>query len=508
MRRRQVYVLAALLAVLGSGLFLYKALGLGFPLTPLATVSVWDLELRLRFAAEDRPAKVTLAIPQSGGAFAVVGENFVSGEYGLTTQIGDRGRVAVWSIRKAAGEQVLYYRAAIQRLGGGSQPAELPMPTPDLTDLEEARFAAATKLLEQALRRSADLETLLPQLLQRLKDPQDSNAAMLVGPHGGESERLDAAVTVLGLAGRPARVVRGLRLEDRRRNAPTRAWLEVWDGGSWRQFDPESGAAGVDVDMLALSRGGSSLVRVQGGHDVELGVAVRRSEHGAVQAAARGSRFLSPGLMTFSLFSLPLRIQEVYRVLLLVPLGGFLIVLLRTLVGVKTFGTFMPVLIALAFRETRLAAGVALFLVVVGLGLAVRFYLERLRLLLVPRLASVLIVVVLLMLALSVLSHRLGIETGLSVALFPMVILTGTIERMSIVWEERGAGEAMEQGLGSLAVAVAAYLVMSSPLVAHLLFVFPETLLVLLAASLLLGRYSGYRLLELWRFRALARKDG
>ncbi|MDH3405091.1 MAG: UUP1 family membrane protein, partial [Acidobacteriota bacterium] len=90
MRRRQVYVLAALLAVLGSGLFLYKALGLGFPLTPLATVSVWDLELRLRFAAEDRPAKVTLAIPQSGGAFAVVGENFVSGEYGLTTQIGDR----------------------------------------------------------------------------------------------------------------------------------------------------------------------------------------------------------------------------------------------------------------------------------------------------------------------------------------------------------------------------------------------------------------------------------
>jgi hypothetical protein len=507
-RRRQVYVIATLLAAIGASLFLYKVVGLGFPLTPVSTVSIWDLEFRLRFVGDAGPAKLTLAIPQSGGAFAVVGENFVSGEFGLTTRIGDRGRQAVWSIRQADGEQVLYYRAAVQKLGSSEASRDLPMPTRDLTDLDEARFAAASDLFEHSLRRSADLETLVPQLLQRLADPRDSNAAMLVGPRGGLVDRLDAAVTVLSLGDRPARVVRGLRLEDRLRNAPTRAWLEAWDGGTWRRFDPDSGAPDLGGEMLALSRGGRSLVQLQGGRDLELGIAVRRSEQGAVQAAARGSRFLSPGFMTFSLFSLPLRIQEVYRILLLVPIGAFLLVLLRTLIGVKTFGTFMPVLIALAFRETRLLGGVALFLVVVALGLAVRFYLERLRLLLVPRLAAVLIVVVLLMLALSALSHRLGIEVGLSVALFPMVILTLTIERMSVVWEERGAAEALEQGFGSLGVAVLAYLVMSSSLVGHLVFVFPETLLLLLAASLILGRYSGYRLLELWRFRALARKEG
>ena len=37
----------------------------------------------------------------------------------------------------------------------------------------------------------------------------------------------------------------------------------------------------------------------------------------------------------------------------------------------------------------------------------------------------------------------------------------------------------------------------------HLVFVFPELLLVVLAATLLLGRYTGYRLTELVRFRAL-----
>jgi hypothetical protein len=170
---------------------------------------------------------------------------------------------------------------------------------------------------------------------------------------------------------------------------------------------------------------------------------------------------------------------------------------------VKTFGTFMPVLVALAFRETLLVWGIVLFVVIVSLGLLIRFYLERLRLLLVPRLTVVLTVVVLLMAGISVLSHRLGIQPGLSIALFPMVIISMTIERMSIVWEERGASEAMQEGVGSLVVAAVAYVVMGIGALAHLVFVFPELLLLVVAASLLAGRYTGYRLLELRRFKAL-----
>jgi len=35
------------------------------------------------------------------------------------------------------------------------------------------------------------------------------------------------------------------------------------------------------------------------------------------------------------------------------------------------------------------------------------------------------------------------------------------------------------------------------------MFVFPELLLIVLATMILMGRYTGYRLLELWRFRYL-----
>ena len=81
----------------------------------------------------------------------------------------------------------------------------------------------------------------------------------------------------------------------------------------------------------------------------------------------------------------------------MVPLGAVLLVIFRNVIGLSTFGTFMPVLIALAFRETHLVAGLVLFSIIVGFGLIIRFYLDQLKLLLVPRLAAVLIVVVLLM---------------------------------------------------------------------------------------------------------------
>lgn len=165
--------------------------------------------------------------------------------------------------------------------------------------------------------------------------------------------------------------------------------------------------------------------------------------------------------MDFSLYSLPVHTQNVYKVLLMVPLGALVVVFMRNIIGIRTFGTFMPILIALAFRETELFWGLILFSLIVGLGLLLRAYVEQLKLLLVPRLAAVLTMVVLLMAGVSVIMHKLGFEMGLSVALFPMVIMTMTIERMSLTWEEAGPAEAFKQVSGSLLVAVIGYLAMN-----------------------------------------------
>jgi hypothetical protein len=112
------------------------------------------------------------------------------------------------------------------------------------------------------------------------------------------------------------------------------------------------------------------------------------------------------------------------------------------------------------------------------------------------------------MVGLSMISARVGWEVGLSVGLFPMVILAMVIERMSIIWEERGPHDALLEGAGSALIAILAYLAMGLDLVQYLVIVYPELLLVILGATIMLGRYSGYRLSELVRFRDLVPNQG
>ena len=140
---------------------------------------------------------------------------------------------------------------------------------------------------------------------------------------------------------------------------------------------------------------------------------------------------------------------------------------------------------------------------VVGIGLIMRGYLSRLNLLLVARIATLIVLVIFVISALSVIGYQLGYSTGMIITFFPMIIIAWTIERMSILWEEEGAREVFIQGGGSLFVAVVAYLLMRQPLLEHLSFNFPELNLVLLAAILAMGQYTGYKLSEMRRFRAM-----
>jgi hypothetical protein len=506
MSRVHLYVLAFSLIFIGLALFLYKALVLGFPLSPQKVSEIWNVEAHISFIAQNKPAKVSLFIPRTARRFAIVNENFISQGFGITTATEGGNRRTEWAIRKAKGKQFLYYRAEIQRIET-REPGIVGKP-PEIEDpkFEGPYLAAAQSLVADIRARSADADTLVKELLKRLTTGQvDDNIALLLGKQTAIPNKVRLAVRVLGLAGLPARAVHGIRLEDENKNAPLLHWMQIYDEKQWRAYNPITGEPDVPPDYMPWWRGTQPLVQVKGGEGLQAILSVNLKQEEAVRAAIQSGKIKSPLLLDFSLFSLPVRTQAIYRVLLLVPLGAFLLVILRNVIGIKTFGTFMPVLIALAFRETLLVWGIILFTVVVGLGLTIRLYLAHLKLLVVPRLASVLTVVVLLMALLSVLTHKLGLERGLSVALFPMVIITMTIERMSIVWEERGASEALQQGLGSLVVAAIAYLIMTIGYVEHIVFVFPELLLVLLAGTLMLGRYYGYRLLELHRFRALVK---
>jgi hypothetical protein len=505
-RHHQLLGLAIALAAVGISLFVYKTAVRDFPLTPGQEAQSWMVEIKINFLGGDDATKVELLLPDDTGELLLSDESFAASGYGLNVVQDDGPRRAVWSKRNTEGEQTIFYRTRVTRYPGLTS-SRTARPTVQNNQMLGTERQAAQALLRSLRNQSADVETLVLELLDHLRTrTTDDNVAALLGGAPTLEGRVEAAVGVLAEARIPARAVHGLKLAVAGRNQSIHHWLEVYYNRSWQPFDVETGQPGVPEHYLPWWRSDKPLVKVNGAVGLETVVSAAESPRDALRAAMQRAQAEQPWVMAISLANLPLESQLVYRIMMLIPIGAVVLVLMRQFVGVPTFGTFMPVLIALAFRETQLLTGIALFSVIVMLGLAVRSYLERLQLLLVPRLAAMLVVVILLMAAFSIVTTRLGISSGLSIALFPLVILTMTIERMSVVWEEYGAADALKQGIGSLGVAVLAYLAMTNELTSYLTFIFPELLLPLLAAMLLFGRYTGYRVTELVRFRDLARE--
>jgi hypothetical protein len=503
MKQQYVYVLAALLTVVGLAVFGYKWQVLGFPLSENQERPVWTIESAINFDSGPGSIKVNLHIPTLTPGFRTLNENSVSRGYGFSLNYGSGGREAQWAIRRADGSQTIYYRISVFE-DEKSDASDTTPPFPPQPVINEPFKTAVEVIIADVEEHSADAASFTAELLRRMNDPSpDPNVELLMSNVEDDADFVDIVTTMLAAARTPARMVRGFELDGRQRHADLMAWLEIYDGFRWRYFNPATGDESLPQRFFVWWRGNERLVTVEGGSNVQVSFAVQENHLDAVAIAETQAAKQGGTLIDFSLYSLPIQTQAVYGVLLMIPIGALVMVVMRNIIGIDAFGTFMPVLIALAFRETKLFWGVMLFTLLVALGLSIRFLLERLRLLLVPRLSAVLIVVVLLMLLISLMSHRLGLETGLSVALFPMVIIAMTIERMSVVWEERGAVDAMRAGGGSLLVAVLAYISMGMSWLEHLIFTFPELLLVVLALVVLAGRYTGYRVLELSRFKAL-----
>lgn len=500
--KRHVYGLIITLLVLGSGLFLYRHLALDVPLTDTENINSWMVESNLRFNADGHsPIKASFNIPYLPPHFAILDEYFVSRSYGVTTNLNGYNRETIWSIRRANGAQSLYYRAIFRQTD--SDESALPKPSVIKTQsLAENQKSAVDTITAQVRSSSADIQTFAQSTVREL-NKKEGNAKLLTSNDFSDERIIEATILILNQSKIFALPVKGLYLNQQSK-AELKSYLAVLNGKSWIYINPRTGSSGLPKDFLIWQYGNGALFGVSGGNKAQFNLTVSPTPINALSVAKSRGLEADSQLLRFSLLQLPVNVQATYKILLTVPIGAFIILLLRNFIGIKTFGTFMPVLIALAFRETHVIWGISLFVIIVSFGLLARFYLDQLKLLLVPRLAAILTVVILLMIFISVFSQNLDLDSGLSVALFPMVILTMTIERMCITWDERGASEALKSGVGSLVAAVISYWAMSIEELQYLVFAFPELLLILLAIILWFGQYRGYRLFELNRFKALA----
>ena len=503
----KLFTAVGMLVLFGAGLAAYKSQVLSVPFWEGERVDEWLVEAKVSFLATGKEVKAMLSLPSDA-----VGKNAgqESGSLGYHYDVQEKAGelTAIWSSREREDGQALYYRVRFKEgliSGGEPKPAIGKPAQPDVPNLPGSLGAAAQSIVTRAKDVSADPDSLFVALFKQINDGASSQEYLLVKRHyereAVATPNIAMGIDLLGMAGVPARLAYGVSLAEENGGQEPMPLLEYYDGAAWVVRNPLEPSKILDGrEIFVWHRGGGPLLEVNGGENSKVTFTVVRDR---IPLATLTDLRESP-LLVSTILALPASERAVFRYIVLIPLGAFVVVLMRNIIGIPTLGTFMPVLLALALLEIKPVQGILMFTILVGSGLWFRFLLSRMNLLVVPRVAACVVIVTLLMMLMGVISYQLGMSVGIKITLFPMIIIAWTLERMSLIWEEEGKRSAIVQVAGSVFVAVCAYYFMKVSQIQYWAFYFPEMLLVLLAGILLIGRYTGYRMSELIRFKTFS----
>lgn len=503
--RRPVLFLAITLFLLTGAVVSYRIAWLGYPVFPVAKGQTWQLLIQIYLTPQQGAHRLSLALPSEHTGNMVVEERIVSGTYTFNIEKEGPNRLGIWS-GTGTGPEEITYRATIHSRPSRGAVTQSPLlgPYPPAISPEERKLVEELTRTWRTLAPAARFRVVASALRS---DPGDSppKEAMLLPWRTVQQrhDRTDAALALFRAADLPARPVEGLRLVEGVQTASLR-WIEVWTGRAWTNLNSETGEVDpASTALLPLVVGGLPGVRAAGAEVSDIRWTLSRQIVSQwkllYERISRSGNFLD----RWSLLQLPPEFQGTFRILLLVPIGALIISFLRNVIGLPTFGIFMPLLIALAFRSTGTLYGVTMFCGILLVGYAVRSMLDRLHLLLVPRLSVILTLVIACFTLLALLGNRLGLREFMAVGLIPFVILTMTIERFFILIEESGTREAIITAAGSTAISVLTYWIISWEPLQMTFFVYPELILSVAGLQILMGRYTGYRLSELFRFRSM-----
>lgn len=517
-------VLISLLVIVGLGSIVYQIFFLHIPLTETEQGSLWTIDAKVSFYVRgNKPVRVKLLVPSDVNSniyYIKSNEITLAKGYGDSIEDDQYGnRVLTWSIRRTSGLQTLYYRLA---LAARENAAATDKTKPGSTYMESIPLdgpekIAADALIERIRQTSSDTQTFITAAIKAINNTKDSNVAALLNNNKTVKNKVQILEILLSQAHIPIQQVHTIRLI-RDTNQKPELWVRSYIAnsaskpgakatGKWVYFNPETGKMGLPDDRIIWWVGSTELLSVENGTQAQVTFSLDdRTLTAKTIISKMSTQDEVSSFLDYSLYTLPIDVQKNFNVMIMIPCGVLIILILRNIIGLQTLGTFTPVLIALAFRDTGLVKGLCLFTLIVALGLSIRSYLEHLKLQMLPRLSVVLTCVVIMIAIMSVLTHKLHLDQGLSITLFPMVILTMTIERISVTWEERGPATAMKIAVGTFMAAALAFLVMGIPELVYFVFTFPGILLVLIGFMLAMGRYRGYRLTELRRFRALLKE--
>ena len=299
-----------------------------------------------------------------------------------------------------------------------------------------------------------------------------------------------ALLSLLRSAHLPARLVSGVNLQAKVSTQPF-YWVEVYDAESWVVLDPVHGYfRELPMFYVPLRKGDDPLVMVENAELI--------STYWTIDTITA-----PPGLSEADTRSLSHvvdlnRLSPLNRVnlgiLLLLPLGVLATEIMRQLMGIRTYGTFTPSLMALAVVHVDRLTAIIVFILVTVIGVTIRATMSKLKLQRTARLAMVFTLVSVSMAI--VMSALIYYDPSVDsvVVLLPVVVLTMLVDSIYRVADQRGIRTAMIRLFWTVIAAIISLFVLLQADWSIWLVSYPEIHAITLAVIIIIGLYQGPKL--------------
>lgn len=192
--------------------------------------------------------------------------------------------------------------------------------------------------------------------------------------------------------------------------------------------------------------------------------------------------------------------SQTVTLLLMLPIIATILAFFKQVIGITTFGLYTPSIVALSFLALGWKIGLLFLLFILVTGYATRQFMKKWRLLYIPKVAIILTVVSLTVLLLLGIGAYLGITLS-GDTIFVLLIMSTLSENLLTAKAEAGWKSAMI-GIGEtvLAALVCVFIVQLS-FFQSLILAYPELILITVVINVFLGKWTGLRLVEYFRFQ-------
>ncbi len=524
MQKTRIYfILILTLSILSPLLIIgYKINLLDYKISDLTPVVVYRIDEAMEVNGNGEDISITTYLPATDNRQTISEEENAAENFSFTIESDSLNRIATWKANNMEGHHFIRYSYSVE----GKHlrytippdleiPESYPEPMEKYLEAEKGiqvhdpliekklgeLFPEKPKTLYHALFTiHRDLMDNFPN--RKFAGYTDALTALKLGEAScnGKSRLFAALTRKLNI---PSRLVGGVIMK-RGVKRVSHQWLEVYVNGYWVPFDTiNDHFAEIPGNYLTLYYGDLYLFK----HTSDINFQYNFRGKRTLMAKQRGlSKMSATPFNILNLYGIFERVgisQNLLKIILMIPLGAFVIVVLRNVVGLETFGTFLPVLIAAASRDTGLLWGIIGFILIIFLSYLVGKGLEGLGLLHSPKMAIMLTTVVISMMTVTVVGVHFRLFQIAHITLFPIAVLAITAERFAIMEAEQGFLRASTIFFTTLLAVSACYLVMDSLFLQNLILAFPELLFAVIGLNLWIGKWIGIRTSEFVRFRRI-----